>query len=189
MLDVLFKLLLFGLPTFAHVHLQHRQGRPRGEALAETGVRASGPMDYLFALGVLVVGAALGAGALLVIPPEILADRRVVTSLQGASSTGALAVLVTALSTLAEEVLFRGYLMMLLLRRSSPAITNAVQAVVFTAAHLVLLFIDVRLAPLLVAYLVFGFLLGLLRLRSGSIVPGWIAHMVLILAAVAAYAP
>lgn len=74
-----------------------------------------------------------------------------------------------------EEMLFRGFLAGLLIRRLGFAGGNAVQAILFLAPHALLLVVSVAFWPLLPAQLIAGWLPGWLRHRSGSIAPGWIA--------------
>jgi len=92
------------------------------------------------------------------------------------SPAGAGGYAAIVLTTLAEEMLFRGFLAGLLIRRLGFARGNTVQAVLFLAPHALLLVIGVAFWPLLPAQLIAGWLLGWLRYRSGSIGPGWVAH-------------
>jgi membrane protease YdiL (CAAX protease family) len=185
--DALFKVLLFGLPSFAYVHIQHRQGQSRARGLADVGVRPSRPVDYLLAVGVVVVTGALGALVAMLVPDAALADPRTASVLRGANASGAIVALAVGLSALAEELLFRGYLQMVLDRQFSFVAANTIQAAAFALAHVVLLAISPSLWPLLLVHFAGGWLLGWLRHRSGSIVPGWAAHVVLGLTAMAAY--
>jgi len=97
-------------------------------------------------------------------------------SLTTATPVGAGGYGTIVLTTLAEEMLFRGFLAGLLIRRLGFAGGNAVQAILFLAPHALLLVVSVAFWPLLPAQLIAGWLLGWLRHRSGSIAPGWIAH-------------
>jgi membrane protease YdiL (CAAX protease family) len=81
---------------------------------------------------------------------------------------------VTALS---EEILFRGFLAGLLERRLPLWWANLTQATLFVLPHLLILTVDVRLWPFAVlSPLISGLIFGWLRLRYGSIYPGWIVH-------------
>jgi len=63
-----------------------------------------------------------------------------------------------------------------LFRRLGFARGNTVQALVFLLPHLLLLLVSRSLWPVIVVQLIAGWLLGLLRYRSNSILPGWLAH-------------
>lgn len=76
----------------------------------------------------------------------------------------------TLLPALAEECLFRGLLFTAAARRWGPTAAVVVSAALFGAVHL-----DVWQSP---AAALMGLYFGLLRLRTGSIVPGVIAHAV-----------
>lgn len=89
---------------------------------------------------------------------------------------------VTALS---EEILFRGFLAGLLHRRMPLGWANLAQATLFVLPHLLILTVDVRLWPFaVVSPLISGLIFGWLRLRYGSIYPGWIVHGIANFAAV-----
>jgi membrane protease YdiL (CAAX protease family) len=114
----------------------------------------------------------VAAAALTIVPAAALAAPGVAIA-DPTSPTGWAA---SAAQTLGEEVLFRGLIAGVLVRRWGFARGNAVQALVFLLPHLLLLAVDARLWPLVVAQLVAGWLLGWLRHRSGSVLPGWLAH-------------
>lgn len=80
---------------------------------------------------------------------------------------------------LGEELLFRGLLAGVLFRRLGFAIGNVLQAALFLLPHLALLFVSLSFWPLLLVQLLVGWLLGWLRFRSASILPGWAAHALL----------
>jgi uncharacterized protein len=92
-----------------------------------------------------------------------------------ASTAGGYAAV--ALLAIAEENLFRGFLAGLLFRRYGFAVGNVIQALIFTAPHLLLLLASIRFWPILPAQFVAGWLLGLLRDKSGSVGPGSLAHV------------
>jgi len=78
---------------------------------------------------------------------------------------------------LGEEVFFRGLLGGVLIRRLGFGWGNLVQALLFLVPHLALLMIDVRLWPLIPVQFAAGWLLGWLRHRSDSFVPGAVVHV------------
>jgi len=78
--------------------------------------------------------------------------------------------------TLGEEIFFRGLLGGWLERRYGFRVGNVVQAVVFLLPHLLLLMVSMSFWLVVVVQFLAGWVLGLLRSRSGSILPGWLAH-------------
>lgn len=80
--------------------------------------------------------------------------------------------------TLGEEVFFRGLLGGWLMTRLGFQVGNALQAFLFLVPHLTLLIVSTRLWPILLFQLAGGWLLGWLRFRSGSILPGWLSHTI-----------
>ncbi len=79
-----------------------------------------------------------------------------------------IAIISVLLPALCEELMFRGLIQASLLRRSGEAMTIFLQALAFTAFHTDPAFIA---APFLA-----GLLLGLIRSRSGSLLPPILAH-------------
>jgi membrane protease YdiL (CAAX protease family) len=77
---------------------------------------------------------------------------------------------------LGEEIFFRGLLGGWLVRRLGFAIGNTVQTLIFLLPHLLLLLVSLNLWPIIAVQIVAGWLLGWLRYRSDSILPGWLAH-------------
>jgi membrane protease YdiL (CAAX protease family) len=84
-------------------------------------------------------------------------------------------VTVTA-RALGEEILFRGLIGGVLFRRFGFVRGNLIQAAVFLVPHLLLLVVDASLWPILPVQFLAGFLLGWLRYKSGSVVPGALTH-------------
>lgn len=78
---------------------------------------------------------------------------------------------------LGEELLFRGLIGGWLGRRMRFWLANGIQAFIFTLPHLLLLTEAPHLWPFIaLTPFLSGLLLGWLRLKSGSIFPGWIVH-------------
>ena len=76
-----------------------------------------------------------------------------------------------------EELLFRGLIAGALGRRLKLATANLIQALIFLAPHMLLLFVmPLKTAPLLVGVLAMGSINGWLRLKLGSIGPGMLLH-------------
>ena len=79
-------------------------------------------------------------------------------------------------TALGEEVFFRGLLGGWLERRFGFKVGNTVQAVVFLLPHLLLLMVSTSFWLVVIVQFLAGWVLGWLRSRSGSILPGWLAH-------------
>ncbi len=78
---------------------------------------------------------------------------------------------------LGEELLFRGLIAGWLGRRFQFWTANILQALVFTLPHTLILLVDIRLWPLAIGLpFSFGLISGWLRLKSGSVFPGWLVH-------------
>lgn len=87
------------------------------------------------------------------------------------------------LRALGEEVFFRGLLAGVLMRRLGFLWGNLAQAMIFLFPHLPLLLIDARLLPLLPVQFLTGWLLGWLRHKTETFVPGAVLHAVVNIAA------
>ena len=81
--------------------------------------------------------------------------------------------------TLGEELFFRGLLGGWLERRYGFSKGNIVQALVFLLPHLLLLTVSTSFWLVIAVQFLAGWVLGLLRSRSGSILPGWLAHSIM----------
>ncbi|MFN8472772.1 MAG: CPBP family intramembrane glutamic endopeptidase [Anaerolineae bacterium] len=173
--------IILCLPSAIYVLVQHWRGRPWASALALVGWRGSN-VRYLG------VGLALGLipGLLLlalpnILPPELANNPNIANSrYAGWPATPASFVLAWGYEAiyvaLGEEAFFRGFLGGLLMRRLGFALGNLLQAAIFLLPHLLLLTVSTALWPLLAAQFLAGWLQGWLLYRSGSILPGWIAH-------------
>jgi len=124
-------------------------------------------------VGVGVLSLGLGWLALSLIPAS---------SLDHPDVTGPIVSLVGGLSVaaaaLGEEIFFRGFLQGLLDRWRGPHLALWGQAFAFLIPHLLLLLIDVHLYPLVIVQFGVGILLGWLRLRSDSLWPAAVAHVI-----------
>lgn len=173
MSSALFELLLFSLPSFIWTRRLERAGNPRFEALGAVGLRRAEPSDYLLATLLGIVGAALGALLLSLIPTHVLQGGS--KNIVGAPTSvgGYIAIVLLALG---EEMLFRGFLAGWLFGRFGFRVGNILQALIFLAPHTLLLLVRVSFWPILPLQLIAGWALGWLRHRSGSIGPCWLAH-------------
>ncbi len=76
----------------------------------------------------------------------------------------------------AEELLFRGLITGSLSRRLSLVWANLVQAFIFFLPHLAILLVAPEIWGILPVVFVAALLLGWIRIKSGSIVGGWLMH-------------
>jgi membrane protease YdiL (CAAX protease family) len=76
----------------------------------------------------------------------------------------------------AEELLFRGLITGSLSRRLSLVWANLVQAFIFFLPHLAILLVAPEIWGILPVVFVAALLLGWIRIKSGSIVGGWLIH-------------
>jgi membrane protease YdiL (CAAX protease family) len=112
--------------------------------------------------------------AITFIPAEVLDDPGV--TIARMTSFGASVGVV--LRALGEEVLFRGFLGGVFMRRLGFFWGNLLQSAVFIIPHLALLLIDLRTWPVILVQFAAGWLLGWLRHKTGSILPGAAVHIV-----------
>lgn len=104
------------------------------------------------------------------------------SSLEHPDVTGPIVSVIGGLSVaaaaLGEEIFFRDFLQGLLDRWRGPHLALWGQAFAFLIPHLLLLLIDVHLYPLVIVQFGVSVLLGWLRLRSGSLWPAAVAHVI-----------
>lgn len=79
-------------------------------------------------------------------------------------------------TALGEEVFFRGLLGGWLMRRFGFWVGNSLQTLIFLLPHALILLVGAYLWPLLIFPLILGWLNGWLLYKSGSILPGMLAH-------------
>lgn len=158
------------------------RGKQWRETLGRVGLRSASSRYYLWALGVLALtGGLLALWAVRSVPEEVLTSPNVtVSQYEGMSPSAGTLLLVLSRETfyvaLGEELFFRGLLGGVLFRRLGFALGNVVQTGLFLLPHLGLLLVSLGLWRLVFVQLAVGWLLGWLRFRSGSILPGWVAH-------------
>ena len=174
-------LILLGLPVLVYAVVLRRRGRPRKEILDRLGLRSASLENYVWVLGILAIVGVLAVWATRSVPEEVLRSPNVAASQYAGLSLGAGTVLLVLFReafyvALGEELLFRGLLGGVLFRRLGFALGNLLQTALFLLPHLALLLVSLGLWRLVLVQLVAGWLLGWLRFRSGSVLPGWVAH-------------
>lgn len=165
--------VLFCLPTAVYLLVQTRGGRRDvASAMKRAGLSWGSPSAYLWAAALLLPLALFGWLAITSVPQEVLRAPGVSIA-QLTSVSAGIGVLLRAVG---EEVFFRGLLGEALVRKFGFGWGNILQALLFLIPHLALLLFDPRLWPLLPVQFAAGWLLGWLRHRAESFLPGAAAH-------------
>lgn len=170
------ELVLLCLPTIVYLVVQSRGQDRRSRfraALARAGVSWGSPGSYGWALLVLLLLTPTVWLPLTLIP----ADVQETSGLSLARLTSVGTAIGIALRAIGEEVFFRGLLGGVLMRRLGFRWGNLLQAAIFLAPHMALLLLDVRLWPLLPAQFAAGWVMGWLRHKTDTFVPGAVVHV------------
>jgi CAAX protease family protein len=180
-MDLPLQLIVFRIPSLVSVAVRRRRGEEWGEVLGKIGWQGCPPIYFLWALGIVILVGGLGWLAFQTVPSEVLRDPNVNTSHYAGWTFGITSFLLAwareaICVALGEEILFRGFLGGWLIRRFGFAVGNILQALAFLLPHLLLLLVSLSLWPVIIVQFVAGWLLGWLRYRSNSILPGWLAH-------------
>lgn len=174
--------VLLSLPTIVYLIVQSR-GQDRASrfkaALARAGASWGSPAAYGWALLLLPPMMLTGWLAIALVPADLLSTSGV--SVARLTSVGA--AIGVMLRPVGEEIFFRGLLGGVLMRRLGPGWGNLLQAVMFVVPHLALLLVDVRLWPIVPVQFAAGWLLGWLRCKTGTLVPGAAVHVAVNIAA------
>jgi membrane protease YdiL (CAAX protease family) len=169
------ELVLFCVPTLMYVIVQSSgEDRTLRSALTRAGVSSGSWSAYGLALLLLPPLLLTGWLAIVLIPAEVLETPGVAIA-RIASANVAIGVVLRAFG---EEAFFRGLLGGVFIRRLGFWKGNLLQSAVFIVPHLALLLIDVRLWPILPVQFAAGWLLGWLRHKTGTFVPGAVVHTV-----------
>ncbi|MGO2995874.1 MAG: lysostaphin resistance A-like protein [Brachybacterium alimentarium] len=178
--EFMVEFVLYCVPAAVYLVVQRRRADTSSTlARQRLGAVRGSPSAYGWA-ALLLAPLLLAAWLMIVaIPDDVLAAPGV--SIARPTSVGvALGVVLRAVG---EEVLFRGLLGGVCLRRLGFGRGNLLQAAIFLLPHLPLLLIDVRVWPVIPVQFAAGWLLGWLRHRTGSFMPGALVHAVSNLAA------
>ena len=180
-MDLPLQLIVLTMPSLIYVTVRRSHGEKWNEIFEKIGFQGSHPIYFLWAFGVMFIVSGLGWLAFQSVASEVLQDPNVNTSYYAGWTVGVISFLLVWLReaiyvALGEEIFFRGLLGGWLIRRFGFAIGNTIQAFVFLMPHLLLLLVSLTLWPVIIVQLVAGWLLGWLRYRSNSILPGWLAH-------------
>ena len=180
-MDLPLQLIVFSIPSLTYIAVRRRLGEKWNEVFRETGWQGSRPIYFLWSLGTMIIVGGLGWLAFQAVPLEVLQDPNINISDYAGWTFSVTSFLLVWLReaiyvALGEEIFFRGFLGGWLVRRLGFAIGNTVQALIFLLPHLLLLLVSQSLWPIIIVQLIAGWLLGWLRYRSNSILPGWLAH-------------
>lgn len=175
------QLIALSFPAVIYTVIRRIRGAHWREVWRDLGWQNTSPRYYLWGLAIGIFGGLFAIPLLLSMPETILEDPNVnVSGFAGMTPTvGAFLVILLREAfyvTLGEEIFFRGLLGGWLMRRVGFLAGNTLQALLFLLPHLLLLLVSAVLWPLLILQFVAGWLLGWLRYRSDSILPGWLAH-------------
>lgn len=138
------------------------------------GATGGSAAAYGWAAVLLVPLVLAGWLAIVLIPTDVLDTPGVSVARLTSVSVG----ITVVLRAVGEEVFFRGLLGGVFMRRLGFAWGNLLQATVFIAPHLILLLIDIRMWPIIPVQFAAGWLLGWLRHKTGSFVPGAALHTI-----------
>jgi membrane protease YdiL (CAAX protease family) len=167
--------VVFCIPAVIYLIVQSRRaGGSFAMARQRLGAVWGAPSGYAWAAVLLVPLLVAGWLAIVAIPADVLDTPGVSVARLTSVAVGAGVVL----RAVGEEVLFRGLLGGVFMRRLGFWWGNLLQATLFILPHLLLLAVDLRTWPVIPVQFVAGCLLGWLRHKTGSFVPGAIVHAV-----------
>jgi membrane protease YdiL (CAAX protease family) len=180
-LDIPAQLILFSIPSIIYFTVQRRRGEKWKRVLEKLGLKRCKSTYFLEGLGVVVAVGGLMWLVLRVVPSSILESPKVSTSVYAGLSLSLSSFMFALLReafyvALGEEIFFRGLLGGCLEQRFGFMKGNTIQALIFLLPHLLLLLVSLSLWVVVVVQFLAGWVLGWLRSRSGSILPGWLAH-------------
>lgn len=167
--------VLYCVPAIVYLVVQSRRADVTfALARQRLGATWGSPSAYGWAALLLVPLLLAGWLAIVAIPVDVLEAPGV--SIARITSVGV--GIGVVLRAIGEEVLFRGLLGGVFMRRLGFVRGNLLQATVFIVPHLLLLLIDIRTWPVIPVQFAAGWLLGWLRHKAGSFVPGALVHAI-----------
>ena len=175
------QLILFSIPSLIYFTVQRRRGEKWRNVLENLGLKGCKGTYFLESLGVVVAFGGLMWLVIRMVPHNLLESPDVSTSVYTGLSLSLSSFMFALLReafyvTLGEEIFFRGLLGGWLERRFGFVKGNTMQACVFLLPHLLLLLVSFSFWVVVIVQFLAGWVLGWLRSRSGSIMPGWLAH-------------
>jgi uncharacterized protein len=174
--------VLFLLPSLITLVVLRLRRQPWAKTLPLLGWRLGAPIYYLWALLAVLAGIPLVLLAIFVSPDLYRHPSQGTTLYYYAhlglsfSSLGVAFLNEFFFTALGEEVFFRGLVGGWLMRRCGFLVGNTLQTLIFLLPHLIVLVVEVRLWPLLIAPVLLGWFNGWLRYKSDSILPGMFVH-------------
>jgi uncharacterized protein len=175
------QLIVFSIPSLIYVAVCKRHGEKWREILIRIGWQGGRPVHFLWGIGVMAITGGLGWLAFQTVPSEVFQNPNINISAYIGWELSITSFFVVLLRegiyvTLGEEIFFRGFLGGWLVRRLGFKIGNTIQALIFLLPHLLLFLVSFSLWPIVLVQAITGWLLGWLRYRSDSILPGWLIH-------------
>jgi membrane protease YdiL (CAAX protease family) len=172
--------ILGGVPFLAYFAWQKwRRKRGFGEVARRAGLQFGEGRYIVYSLAFALAGVAI----LIIWPPPLAPFLRPGSPqqpFQGLGLTGAavpMALLYGVVKTgFPEELLFRGLIAGSLSRRLSLAWANVLQALIFLLPHLLVLRIMPEMWGVLPVIFAGSLFMGWVRIKSGSILGGWLIH-------------
>ncbi len=180
-MDIPAQLILFSIPSLIYLTVQMRRGEKWRSVLEDLGLKGCKGTYFLESLWIVVVFGGLMWLVMHVVPNDLLESPDVSTSVYTGLSLSLSSFMFALLReafyvALGEEIFFRGLLGGWLEQRFGFVKGNTMQACVFLLPHLLLLLVSLSFWVIIVVQFLAGWVLGWLRSRSGSIMPGWLAH-------------
>lgn len=180
-MDLPLQLIVLSIPSLVYVAVRWRRGEKWNQVSRKIGWQGCRPVYFLWSLGVMIVAGGLGWLAFQTVPSETVQDPNINISAYAGWRLNATSFLLVWVReaiyvALGEEIFFRGFLGGWLVRWFGFSIGNTIQALIFLLPHLLLLLVSLDLWPIIAIQMIAGWLLGWLRYRSDSILPGWLAH-------------
>jgi membrane protease YdiL (CAAX protease family) len=180
-MEIPVELILFSLPSVIYLFINKARKRDTGSIFRNIGWVKTNRKYLLigFALGLIPGLFSLFIAKFL--PPDFL-EQPGIAQMAYSGWSLSIASFILALvreafyTALGEEILFRGFIGSLLIRRLGFAPGNILQSLIFLLPHALILTIDANLWPILIPQFIAGWLFGWLLHQSGSIIPSWVAH-------------